>query len=43
MPISWRKYIVRNAVAFYLRVISRSYSGTVANEGYPHAFTVATE
>lgn len=37
-----RKYIARNTVALYTSVISHSYSGTVANEGYPHAFTDAT-
>lgn len=40
--ITRRKYIARNTVALYTSVISHSYSGTVANEGYPHAFTDAT-
>jgi len=32
--INYRKYIVRNVMALCVRVISRSYRATGANEGY---------
>lgn len=35
--INYREYIVRNAMALCVRVISRSYRATGANEGYTGA------